>query len=34
MMWVIPNAAGPFADLNPAVTPSPEQGKMPAERRT
>jgi len=34
MMWVIPNAAGPFADLNPAVTPSPEQGKMPAERQT
>ena len=33
-MWVIPNAAGQFADLNPAVTPSPDQGKAPAERRT
>jgi hypothetical protein len=33
-MWVIPNAAGQFADLNPAVTPSPSQGKAPAERQT
>jgi hypothetical protein len=33
-MWVIPNAAGPFNDSNPAVKPSPDQGKRPAERQT
>jgi hypothetical protein len=33
-MWVIPNAAGPFADANPAVKPSPTQGQKPAERQT
>jgi len=32
-MWVIPNASGPFADLNPAVKPSPQQGKEPAEKQ-
>ena len=32
-MWVIPNDAGPFAALNPAVKPSPNQGKMPSERQ-
>jgi hypothetical protein len=34
MMWVIANAAGQFADLNPAVKPSPAQGKVPSERQT
>jgi len=33
-MWVIPNAGGQFADLNPAVQPSPNQGKSPAEKQT
>jgi hypothetical protein len=33
-MWVIPNPAGQFADLNPTVSPSPNQGKAAAERRT
>jgi hypothetical protein len=33
-MWVIPNADGPFETLNPAVQPSPAQGRMPAERQT
>ena len=33
-MWVIPNAAGPFNDLNPAVKPSANQGKLPSERQT
>jgi hypothetical protein len=32
-MWVIPNAGGQFADLNPAVTPSANQAKAPAERQ-
>lgn len=33
-MWVIPNAAGQFADLNPAIAPSPNQGKAAPERQT
>jgi hypothetical protein len=33
-MWVIPNPNGQFADLNPNVKPSPNQGKAPAERQT
>jgi hypothetical protein len=33
-MWVIPNPAGQFADLNPNVKPSPNQGKAAAERQT
>jgi hypothetical protein len=33
-MWVIPNPAGPFADANPNVKPSPEQGRVPSERQT
>jgi hypothetical protein len=33
-MWVIPNPAGPFADLNPNVKPSADQGKSPSERQT
>ena len=33
-MWLIPNPNGQFADLNPNVKPSPNQGKAAAERRT
>ena len=33
-MWVIPNANGQFADLNPAVSPSPHQGQAAVERQT
>ena len=33
-MWLIPNPAGQFADGNPSVKPSPDQGKAPTERRT
>ena len=33
-MWVIPNPAGQFADTNPTVMPSANQGKSPAERQT
>lgn len=33
-MWLIPNPAGPFADANPNVPPSPDQGKTPSERKT
>lgn len=32
-MWLIPNPAGQFADANPNVKPSANQGKSPAERR-
>ncbi len=32
-MWLIPNPAGQFADLNPNVKPSATQGKVPAERQ-
>ena len=32
-MWLIPNPAGQFADKNPLVTPSANQGKFPTERR-
>jgi hypothetical protein len=34
VMWLIPNPAGQFADANPNVTPSPDQGKVPSERQT
>ena len=33
-MWVIPNPAGQFADLNPNVKPSANQGKAATERQT
>jgi hypothetical protein len=33
-MWLIPNPSGQFADLNPNVKPSPNQGKAPVERQT
>jgi hypothetical protein len=33
-MWVIPNANGQFADTNPAIKPSPNQGKSAVERQT
>jgi hypothetical protein len=33
-MWLIPNPAGQFADKNPNVKPSANQGKIPSERRT
>jgi hypothetical protein len=33
-MWLIPNPDGPFADLNPNVKPSANQGKVPSERQT
>jgi hypothetical protein len=33
-MWLIPNPSGQFADLNPDVKPSPNQGKAPVERQT
>jgi hypothetical protein len=33
-MWLIPNPAGQFADTNPNVKPSPNQGKSATERRT
>jgi hypothetical protein len=33
-MWLIPNPDGQFADLNPNVKPSPNQGKAAAERQT
>jgi hypothetical protein len=33
-MWVIPNASGQFADTNPAVAPSANQGKAAPERQT
>jgi hypothetical protein len=32
-MWLIPNPAGQFADLNPLVKPSPNQGKSSAEHQ-
>lgn len=31
-MWLIPNPAGQFADKNPNVKPSANQGKVPSER--
>jgi len=33
-MWLIPNPAGQFADANPNIHPSPDQGKAPSERKT
>lgn len=33
-MWLIPNPAGQFAEKNPTVLPSANQGKMPSERQT
>ncbi len=33
-MWLIPNPAGQFADANPNVKPSPNQGLAPSERKT
>lgn len=33
-MWLIPNPAGQFADKNPNVKPSANQGKSPTERQT
>jgi hypothetical protein len=33
-IWLIPNPAGQFADTNPNVKPSPNQGKSPTERQT
>jgi len=32
-MWLIPNPSGQFADLNPNVHPSPNQGKAAVERQ-
>jgi hypothetical protein len=33
-IWLIPNPAGQFADTNPNVKPSPNQGKAATERQT
>jgi hypothetical protein len=32
-MWLIPNPNGQFADINPNIHPSPNQGKAAVERQ-